>query len=130
MKPEEFKKILEDNKYSFFEKDGRIIINHKGDLWKLRYLTSIPEKVTFRNLGHVDFRYITKLPPETIFSNQGHVSLESLKPGSFSKGVRFKQKTKAYFDFKSDLYGVRSGFPIKGINTNRILNSLIETIFG
>lgn len=129
MNREEFKKILEENQYSFYEADERIIINHNGDLWRLRRIESIPEKVTFKNKGNVNLDYLTKLPEETIFHNKGHVTLNSLGTSGFSKGVRFNQSAKAYFKFNK-FYNSESGYPIKGIKTNIIFNSLIKTIWG
>ena len=110
----------------------------------LSFLEDLPEGISFKNKGSVFLPLVEKIPGGTVFLNQEDVVLEDLKEiegevifsnggkvwldsidlSGFSKGVRFQN---------FDRISPRSKFEnleIRGISGSRILNSLIEQIYG
>lgn len=110
----------------------------------LSFLEDLPEGISFKNKGSVFLTLVERIPGGTVFLNQEDVILEDLKKiegevifsnggkvwldsigvQGFSKGVRFKN---------FDRISPRTKFEnleIRGISPSRILNSLIEQIYG
>ena len=96
MTQDEFKELLDEKEYSYYEEDGWVIVDEKesekceddggivlyrsGSVF-LRSLKTIPENVLFRNSGHV---YLQSL--ETIHYN----TLVINKDKFYGKNVYFK----------------------------------------
>jgi len=89
---ENFKLFLSGNRYSFFEENGRIIINHKGIIILEKFDGEIPEGTIFKNQGPVwsDSQKLKVLPEKTEFYNEGDINLEFVK--LIKKECIFKNK--------------------------------------
>lgn len=110
----------------------------------LSSLEDLPEGISFKNKGSVFLWLVEKIPggtvflnqedvvledlkeigSEVIFSNGGKVWLDSIDLSGFSKGVRFQNFSTVSPRNKFEDLGIR------GISGSRILNSLIEQIYG
>lgn len=110
----------------------------------LSFLEDLPEGISFKNSGNVFLSLVERIPGGTVFLNQEDVVLEELKEiggevifsnggkvwldsidlSGFSKGVRFQNFGSVSPRNKFEDLGIR------GISTSRILNSLIEQIYG
>ena len=103
MTQEEFIKILDKKGYSYEIEGDKIIVTQDG-WFNLRYLTSLPPDVVFKNGGSVRLDSLTSLPPGVEFNNGGEVDLKSLIGNWFNKW---------------------SG-NIEGIDNKRLLNVMIK----
>lgn len=81
MTQEEFIAILDRENYSYIEEDGRIVINHSGNVFL--YIDSFPSDIEFRNEGDVWFERLTYLPHGTVFANTGGVYFRKIIRGWF-----------------------------------------------
>ena len=70
MTREAFIKALDKKRYSYEIEGDKIVVTHKGDVY-LRFLTSLPLGVEFRNKGQADLRSLTSLPLGVEFRNSG-----------------------------------------------------------
>jgi hypothetical protein len=104
---EEFIKVLDSKGYSYEIEGDRIVVTHKGQLLTgitLRFLTSLPSGVEFRNKGDIFLDALTSLPLGVEFKNGGTVRLKSLLGG----------------------YSDEWNGNIEGINNKRLLNKMIK----
>jgi len=77
MNNKKFINLLKEEDISFEEKDGKIILNNRGEV-DLGSLTSLPEGIQFNNSGDVYLVYLTSLPEGIQFNNSGYVHLYAL----------------------------------------------------
>jgi len=102
MTQEEFIKVLGEKGYSYEIEGDRIIVtggNSDGYV-SLKWLSSIPSGVEFRNKGTVDLESVKEIPADTIFNNyhehQNGVYLQSIK--RIPPGLKFNQFSDIYLD--------------------------------
>lgn len=137
MTKEEFKKMLPTIACNYKEEGDKIIVysNHGGTIdmvfrftgdFEFEYITSIPPNVEFRNPGDVNLSNLEILPEGTKFRNGGDVILESLVNLNFYPGMEFENMGDIYL--KSAIGGWLKNWEgsIKGIDSKRILNEMIE----
>ena len=108
MTREEFIEILDEKGYSYEIVGDKIVVTYNawgyyGDVG-LDSLTSLPPSVQFNNERDVYLASLKALPPGVEFNNEGNVFLKSLIGGWF-------------ISWKGN---------IKGIDSNRLLNKMIE----
>ena len=125
MTREEFIKTLDKKRYSYEIEGDKIVVTHKGDVY-LRFLTSLPLGVEFRNKGQADLRSLTSLPLGVEFRNGWDVDLRSLT--SLPPGVVFKNGGVVKLNA---LIGEFNNFNkwqgnIKRIASKRLLNLMIS----
>ena len=89
MTQEEFIKILKEKGYSYKMEGDKIIVTHRGHV-NLRFLTSLPPGVEFKNMGDVFLDSLTGLPSDMEFINSGYVYLSGLK--ILPPDVKFENK--------------------------------------
>jgi hypothetical protein len=77
MKQEEFIQVLDKKKYSYMIKGNKIIVTHEGCV-DLRYLTSLPSDVVFKNGGYVNLERLVSFPTGVEFRNKGKVDLNAV----------------------------------------------------
>jgi hypothetical protein len=99
-----------------------IIFNNQGDV-DLRKVETLSEDVIFNNHFGIELGSIKSLPEGIVFSNGTWVDLSRLE--KFSKGVRFKNGSILFL--KNDL---SDNLQIEGIKTQKIINCLIEQLYG
>jgi hypothetical protein len=99
-----------------------IIFNNEGDV-DLRKVETLSEDVIFNNHFGIELGSIKSLPGGIVFSNGTWVDLSRLE--KFSKGVRFKNGSILFL--KNDL---SDNLQIEGIKTQKIINCLIEQLYG
>jgi hypothetical protein len=143
MKQEEFIKILDKKGYSYEIEGDKIIVTQDG-WFNLRYLTSLPPDVVFKNGGSVRLDSLTSLPPGVEFRNRGRVYLQLLT--SLPSGVMFNNEGDVDLDSLTSLppgvvfknggsvdlsYLTGEWFDdwkgnIEGIDSKRLLNFMIS----
>ena len=74
MTHEEFIQVLDKKNYSYEIEGNKIIVTHEGCV-DLRYLTSLPSDVVFKNGGYVDLERLVSFPTGVEFRNKGEVDL-------------------------------------------------------
>ena len=77
MTQEEFIQVLDKKNYSYEIKGNKIIVTHEGCV-DLRYLTSLPSDVVFKNGGYVDLMRLVSFPTGVEFRNKGEVDLHAV----------------------------------------------------
>ena len=82
MTQEEFKKILDEEGYSYKEEDGWIIVGGEIDV-ELDLPKILPDNVRFNNKGNVYLWSLETLPYSVEFINSGYVDLP-LKFGGYN----------------------------------------------
>ena len=123
MTREEFIERLEKERYPYYmEKDGRIIIVYKWDVY-LDTLTSLPPGVIFRNGGQVRLAKVINLPPDVEFKNGMAVRLNSIT--SIPREIEFNNAGDVYLGFLSPKWFSDWKGNIEGIKPTRILNKMI-----
>jgi hypothetical protein len=129
MTREEFKIILDNKKYSHRNEGEKIMVGNTNSFMDLESLETLPLNVVFCNSGYVQLSSLIELPQGTIFENGGDIQL--CRTPKFNKGVRFKMRgnRKIYAGYleKDSLDNILG---IKGINIQRVLNCLIEQLYG
>ena len=94
------------NKLDITKKGNKLIVGGGGVY--LDSLTSLPERVEFKNESYVYLNSLTSLPERVEFKNKGNVYLNSLT--SLSEGFEFKNKGNVYLD---SLTSLPEGFEFK-----------------
>ena len=74
MTHEEFIQVLDKKNYSYEIEGNKIIVTHEGCV-DLRYLTSLPSDVVFKNGGYINLERLVSFPTGVEFRNKGEVDL-------------------------------------------------------
>jgi hypothetical protein len=77
MTQEEFIQVLDKKNYSYEIKGNKIIVTHEGCV-DLRYLTSLPSDVVFKNGGYINLERLVSFPTGVEFRNKGNVDLHAV----------------------------------------------------
>lgn len=119
-----------------FENDGHVFVQgaislstgikfrNKGDV-NMESIRSLDKDVIFKNSGDLKFDLLNNINSPVIFQNGESIFFASGSLPNFSKGVRFKNgKGVTVYD-----ENVKNFF-IPGIKDDRILNCMIQQIYG
>jgi len=143
MTREEFKKVLDRQRYSYKIKGDKIVITDDGIVWLnsletlppgvvfkngegvwMKSLEILPPGVEFKNGGDVDLGSLETLPPDVKFNNGGDVQMNSLE--TISPDVEFNNSGSVRL--VSLVGGWFKDWPgnIEGIDSKRLLNLMIS----
>ena len=143
MTREAFIEVLKSSRVSYEIEGDKVVVTGQVGV-NLRYLTSLPPGVVFKNEGHVympnlmelpqgvEFKNygdvylddLTSLPPGVVFENDGDVDLDDLT--SLPPGVVFENDGDVNLGSLIGDYFNRWSGNIEGINNKRLLNLMIS----
>jgi hypothetical protein len=137
MTREEFIGYLESKNIDFeLGPSGMIVVTHKDDVDLGREVDEIPSGVEFRNTGQVKGYWVKVVNSNVIFNNQGQWGSEArvwlpdadkIYPGvKFTNGGTCRLKVLERPPNKADILFRNWVCNIKGVDPNRLLNSMIS----
>ncbi len=137
MTREEFIGYLESKNIDFeLGPSGMIVVTHKGDVDLGSEVDEIPSGVEFRNLHQVKGYWVKVVNTNVIFNNQGQWGSEArvwlpnadkIYPGvKFTNGGTCRLKVLERPPNKADILFRDWEGNIKGVDPNRLLNSMIS----